>query len=105
MLKSILSQKKKVALHVSVLGEVIKGFIGLRDTLKVLNNNMVDGFIQYFEETCTKTLQPNHIQKTCSLELMTNYHRLIQHRRLTLEFQVNIFSHLCFLEVFGSPSN
>lgn len=55
MLKSILSQKKKVALHVSVLGEVTKGFMGLRDTLKVLNNDMVDEFIQYFEDTCTKT--------------------------------------------------
>lgn len=55
MLKSILSQKKKVALHVSVLGEVIKGFIGLRDTLKVLNNDMGDEFIQYFEDTCTET--------------------------------------------------
>ena len=42
-------------LYVSVLGEVIKGFIGLRDTLKVLNNDMGDEFIQYFEDTCTKT--------------------------------------------------
>ena len=80
MLKSSLSQKKEVALHVSV-----------RQTLKVLNNDMVDEFIQYFEDTCRKTpsTQP-YLKKTCSLELTTNYHRSIQHRRLTLEFQVNV---------------
>lgn len=49
-----MSQKKEVALHVLVFGNVIKDFIGLRDTLKVLSD-VVDDFVHHFEDTCTKT--------------------------------------------------